>query len=141
MATLYCEVRNILIRQVGFGVDLAPHAVEFLRWATGHHQPHWLTTYAPPAILTAFSACRSWPDAQHEIEPLIKGIAVAAWSNEKSDAIDLESDFYWIDSNPSSVDLINLTQKSCLDRWVEVNTEVFPDALLATMVVVDTLSN
>ena len=72
---------------------------------------------------------------------MIKGIAVAAWSNEKSDAIDLESDFYWIDSNPSSVDLINLTQKSCLDRWVEVNTEVFPDALLATMVVVDTLSN
>lgn len=67
-------------------------------------------------------------------------ITPQAWEASKAAVINMQSDFYWIDDDPGPFDLMLLEQHGRSDRWIEANTDVFPDALLAVMAVIDTLS-
>ena len=43
---LYLDLDGVIIRAADsvVGIELAPRAVEFLRWATEFHRPYWLST-------------------------------------------------------------------------------------------------
>jgi hypothetical protein len=130
MAVLYLGIEGVLLRGNG---TLAPHAGTFLRWAIERHTPFWLTSRTHAEIIAAFKDCA-------ELEPLLPAITPQAWDGTKAAAIDMDADFYWIDSNPTPADHLALGRHDCRGRWVEVNTDLFPDALLAAMTVVDVLS-
>jgi hypothetical protein len=43
---LYLDLDGVCLRAADTiaGIELAPHAFEFLQWATECHRPYWLTT-------------------------------------------------------------------------------------------------
>lgn len=133
MAVLYLGIDGVLLRGNG---TLAPHAGTFLRWAIERHMPFWLTSRTHARIVSAFKGC-AVRDA--ELEALFPAVTPLAWNGTKAAAIDMDADFYWIDANPMPADFQALNHHDRRGRWVEVNTDVFPDALLAAMTVVDVL--
>jgi hypothetical protein len=56
-------------------------------------------------------------------------IESAPWTAHKCQAIDSESDFWWIDDDPSAQDRNWLHVHGCEDRLVEISTDTRPDAL------------
>jgi len=137
MAVLYLGIDGVLLRGTGTaGWELAPHAVRFLRWAIAGHTPFWLTPLAHAGISAAFKDCAGW-DA--ELEPLLPAVTTLPWMGTKTAAINMDADFYWIDANPTPADHQALDHHGCRSRWIEVDANVFLDALLAAMTVVDVL--
>lgn len=133
MAALYLGIDGVLLRGDG---TLAPHAGTFLRWAVERHTPFWLTSRSHAGIMTAFKDCTTW---NAELEPLLPAVTPLAWTGTKTAAIDMGADFYWIDANPTPEDHLALDHHDRRARWVEVDVNVFPNALLAAMAVVDVL--
>lgn len=129
MAVLYLGIDGVLLRGNG---TLAPHAGAFLRWAIERHTPFWLTSRTHAGIVSAFKDYA-------ELEPLLPAVTPLAWTGTKTTAIDMDADFYWIDANPTPADHQALDRHDRRGRWVEVDVNVFPDALLAAMTVVDVL--
>ena len=129
MAVLYLGIDGVLLRGNG---TLAPHAGTFLRWAIERHMPFWLTSRTHAGIVAAFKDCA-------ELEPLLRTVTPLAWSGTKTAAIDMSADFYWIDASPTPADFQALDHHDRRSRWVEVDANVFPDALLAAMAVLDVL--
>ncbi len=64
---------------------------------------------------------------------LILAVKPQAWTGIKTSGIDLQSNFFWIDDNPSTGDLLVLERAGCLERWVEVNVDENPHDLLRLM--------
>lgn len=147
MAVLYLDIDGPFLRSAvpgavwNAGWEIAPHAETFLRWAIERHTPFWLTTRdrsgSHAGIVRAFRECRNWDDA---LEPLLLRITPLRWDASKAAAISMQADFYWIDDDPGPFDLMLLEQQGRRDRWIEVNTDVFSDALLAVMAVIDVLT-
>ena len=132
MAVLYLGIDGVLLRGNGTGTagwELAPHAGEFLRWAISAHTPFWLTSRTHAGIIAAFKECAAW-DA--ELEPLLPAVTTLPWTGTKTAAINM-------DATPTPEDPLVLDHHGCRSRWIEVNTNVFPDALLAAMTVVEVL--
>ncbi|CAA7627231.1 conserved hypothetical protein [Candidatus Terasakiella magnetica] len=129
MAVLYLGIDGVLLRGNG---TLAPHAGAFLRWAIESHTPFWLTSRSHAGIVSAFKDCA-------ELEPLLPAVTPLAWEGTKTAVIDMNADFYWIAANPTPADRQALDNHNRRSRWIEVNADVFPDALLAAMTVVDVL--
>ena len=61
---------------------------------------------------------------------MLKLIEPAAWSVNKTEAIDVRSDFWWIDDNPTEHDRAWLRAHHREDRLIEVSSDRDPDALL-----------
>jgi len=147
MAVLYLDIDGPLLRSIepgavwNAGWERAPHSETFLRWAIEHHTPFWLTARdrsgSHAGIVRAFRECRNWDDA---LEPLLLRITPLSWDASKAAAISMQADFYWIDDDPGPFDLMLLEQHGRRDRWIEANTDVFPDALPAVMAVIDVLT-
>ena len=53
----------------------------------------------------------------------------AAWTINKFEAIDPNSDFWWIDDDPTAHDRGWLRAHGCEDRLIEISTDTYPDAL------------
>ncbi|WP_096702512.1 hypothetical protein [Magnetospirillum sp. 15-1] len=148
MALLYLDIDGVLLRSAtpgavwNAGWEIAPHAGEFLRWAIERHTPYWLTTRDRSGmhvgIIRAFRECRNWDNA---LDSRLLPVTPLQWDASKAAAIDMEADFYWIDDNPDSFDLMLLEQHGRRDRWIEANTDVFPNALPAVMTIIDTLAD
>jgi hypothetical protein len=48
----------------------------------------------------------------------------------KTEAIDVKSDFYWVDDQPLAIEIEWLKKNSVLDRWIPVDTRKNPDNLI-----------
>jgi hypothetical protein len=47
--------------------------------------------------------------------------------------MDFREDFLWLDDYPRPADLLRLEREGCVVRWIEVNTDTQPDALLSVI--------
>jgi hypothetical protein len=56
-------------------------------------------------------------------------IEPAAWSVNKSEALNPESEFWWIDDAPSEQDRAWLRVHGCESRLIEISTDTYSDAL------------
>ena len=109
---IYIDLDGVCLRSKATsrtGIELAPNVFEFLRWATKFHRPHWLTTRDAhgqhDGILRAFKLAIGSPTLPTEIEALLKSIKPTTWQGSKVSAIDLGSDFVWIDDQPLMVEI------------------------------------
>ena len=91
---------------------VAPGASSFMAWATKNFSVRWLTDRAP---------AHTFRLAEHLG---LKGHEVPYTSvpDSKAHAIDPRSNFYWVDTHFSPMDIGWLTQHGNLDRVVVVNT-------------------
>jgi hypothetical protein len=112
--------------------DVAPHCLEFLEFATGRFDCRWLSSRCRQGFLDgsrrAFRAAGApLDDPRWTVLDLIKP---AAWSASKVEAIDPNSDFWWVDDAPTEAERHWLRHHRCEKRLVETNLERDANALI-----------
>jgi hypothetical protein len=143
---VYIDIDGVCLRNAASvtGIEPAPHAFEFLQWATEFHRPHWLTTRDAhgqhDGILRAFRLAIGSPTLPTEIEALLKSIKPTTWRGSKVSGIDLSSDFVWIDDQPLRVEIDALRGRNLLNRLIVIDTNKDDDGLLRAVDVINCLS-
>lgn len=128
---LYLDIDGVLLGKNRPGdtqVVLARYAREFIEYCIHHFDCYWLSTHCPDGDATPVVAWLSrYADETTMIS--IKTIKATSWRKMKIEAINLQSDFYWIEDQPTSYDLEILKKNSALHRLLQVDTRKDPDDL------------
>jgi hypothetical protein len=133
---LYLDLDGVILRRADTvsGIELAPGAFDFLRWATEFHRPYWLTTRDAhgqhSGILRAFRLAMGCAALPPEVESLVTSIRPTEWQGSKISGIDLGSDFVWIDDEPLAVEVAALRDRNLAHRLVVVDSNKDDQALL-----------
>ena len=116
MINLYLDIDGVLLHR---DHTLAKDAQEFLDWAIDHFDCYWLTTRDRSGLEKIISAFNGQLP-----EDLLRKIKPTQWETLKTEAIDLNSDFYLID------DGLLATERDLVgDRWIRVNVNKDPNGL------------
>jgi hypothetical protein len=94
--------------------------VEFITHITQNFTCYWLTTHckgdSAPALrhLSRFLKPAT-------LEKLRQAVRLTNWDTLKTEAIDLASDFYWLDDNPFQAEIAYLQARGVSDKLLVVN--------------------
>jgi hypothetical protein len=125
MIKLYLDIDGVLL--TAKHTRAADGVEEFVAFVTTHFECYWLTTHckgdSKPALryLSQFLQPKT-------IELLQVAVKPTTWDTLKTEAIDFESDFYWLDDNPLQVERTCLESNGVGDRLFLVNLNQ-PDEL------------
>jgi len=128
---LYFDVDGVLLgkkQPSDTQVVLARFAWDFIDYCVHHFDCYWLSTHCPDGDATpVFTLLSRFADKMTMIP--IRTIRAAPWGKMKIEAIDLKSDFYWIEDQPTSYELEILKKNNALHRLIQVDTRKDPDGL------------
>lgn len=121
MLSLYIDIDGVLL--TSHHTQPAPGAVELIDYVTQHFDCYWLTSYCRGDARPVLKLLSKYFD-KHTMSKF-QSVHPTQWHNHKGEAIDVESDFYWLDDNPSRAAIQMLKDHECLDRLivVDVNRE------------------
>lgn len=118
MKRIYIDIDGVLLTTKH--KDVAQNAIPFLIYILSHFDCYWLTThcrnnntdnllemlshYFPPNIIKML----------HQVKP-------TKWDTLKTEGIDFDSDFYWIDDYAFEAEKQVLIRKDCINRLIVVN--------------------
>jgi hypothetical protein len=74
-----------------------------------------------------------------DIEALVKSVRATEWSGSKVFAIDLSSNFAWVDDEPLAVEIEALQDRNLLNRLIVIDTNKDDDGLLRAIAAIDAL--
>jgi hypothetical protein len=144
MTTIYLDVDGVLLRRSCVsrgGFELSPGAEAFLAYLVESFDVCWLTTRCkhglPNDITRAFRHAMQVTDLPPKLTELINLVKPTQWNACKTEGIDLSTDFYWIDDNPTREALQVLAQHGCEHRWIEARVDHDPADLLRVHDVLD----
>ncbi len=135
---LYCDMDGVILRSVGTSVwncdrEVAPGALDFLAWATEWAEVIWLTARSRSGEMSHIERGirHAIPSTNLPVEwrAVLDKTTAAAWGRYKTDGIDLDGEFVWLDDAPQTEALLILERHGLADRWDEVNTDIRPDDL------------
>ena len=132
---LYLDIDGVLLRRRHTGMfdafEIAPGCLDFLEWATTRFQCRWLSSRCragwPDDKRRAFRHAGAWLD-----EPrwrVLNLIEPAAWTANKTEAIDPASDFWWLDDDPTEHARNWLRTRHRENRLIQVSSDRDPAAL------------
>ncbi len=123
---LYLGVEGVLLHRVNRlkrkarGFEAMPYALEFLSWAVSRIDCYWLTSLdrcgGNNRIRRAFRIAWNIPNLPGELEILFEAVIPTVWDNAKIEGIDLDSDFFWIESDPDPECLAGLKRRGIENR-------------------------
>jgi hypothetical protein len=132
---LYLDIDGVLVgkaRPDDVRVGLAKHAGEFLEFCLQHFECFWLSTHCPDG--DAAPAVRVFARyADDSVLALVRRVGATSWRRAKIEAIDLGSDFYWVEDKPAPLELSILESHGVLNRLIHVDTRREPDGLQRAM--------
>ena len=144
MAIIYLDVDGVLLRRSRVsrsGFELSPYAEEFLAHLVVSHNVFWLTTPCragmPNDLALAFRHAMQVASLPSKLANLINAVEPVVWNNCKTEGIDLTSNFFWIDDNPTPKALEVLAQHGCEHRWIEARVDHDPVDLLRVHHILD----
>ena len=129
---LYLDIDGVLLGQISRNdptIVLAKHINGFLEFSNLHFDCHWLTTHCKDSnIDNVIKYLSKYSDAStieyfHKIKP-------TKWDTLKTEAIDFNSDFFWIDDAPLSIEKEILKKHNKLKNLIQINTRKNEDDLL-----------
>ncbi len=107
---LYLGVEGVLLQRVdrikrkARGFEAMPYALEFLTWCVSRFDCYWLTRLdrcgGNNRIRRAFRIAWNEWQLPGELEIIFEAVIPTVWEDAKIEGIDLDSDFYWIESDP-----------------------------------------
>jgi len=128
---LYLDVDGVLLGKTepnDVEVIMAKHAKEFLEYCLQRYKCYWLTTHCKKGNTTAIvNLLKKYTD--ESVMKLIKAINPTSWKTLKTEAIDFQSDFYWIDDQLLWSEIELLKKNNVFNRWIQVDTRRNPDDL------------
>lgn len=117
MKKIYIDVDGVLLSS--WQVQAVHGAVELIDYVTSHFDCYWLTSYCRGDVRPVLKLLSKYYDKAtlHKMQ----SIKATHWRNQKTDAIDFESDFYWLDDCPSFSAQHELKMYNRLDRLIVVD--------------------
>lgn len=117
MRKLYIDIDGVLLSRTD--PRPAEYAVEFIDYITTHFDCYWLTTHCKGEAVTVSDYLSEYfPD---DIIAKMMCVKPTMWETLKTEAIDFESDFYWLDDYPFKAELAELEWLRLADRCIVVN--------------------
>jgi len=117
MKKLYIDIDGVLITRYD---HQTPEGLwEFIDFATQHFDCYWLSSYCKGDAKPVLRLLLKYVDTK-TLEKL-KDVKATTWRKCKSEAIDLASDFYWLDDAPRHADRQVLMEHGKLDRLIVVD--------------------
>ena len=121
MIKLYLDIDGVLLTakhtRAADGVD------EFVGFVTTYFECYWLTTHCKGDNRTALKYLAQFMKPE-TIEKLKDTVRPTNWDALKTEAIDFESDFYWLDDNPLQVERKIMEDNVVSDRLILINLEI-----------------
>ena len=118
MAKLYLDIDGVLLTSKN--TQAAPGVDEFVDFITQHFDCYWLTTHCKGDSTSALQYLSRFL-LPATIDKLKKFFHPTNWDVLKPEALDWESDFYWLDDNPFQSELAILTANQASSRLVIVD--------------------
>jgi hypothetical protein len=120
MIKLYLDIDGVLLTakhtRAADGVD------EFVDFVTTHFECYWLTTHCKGESRIALKYLKQFMQPE-TIKRLEDTMRPTNWDALKTEAIDFESDFYWLDDSPLPVERRILEDNDVGDRLVLIDLE------------------
>jgi hypothetical protein len=120
MIKLYLDIDGVLLTakhtRAADGVD------EFVDFVTTHFECYWLTTHCKGDSRVALKYLKQFmqPETINRLEDTVRP---TNWDALKTEAIDFESDFYWLDDRPLQTERKTLKDNGVSDRLILINLE------------------
>ena len=132
---IYLDIDGVILgkRNIdNYKIILAKHVYKFLKFCTGNFNCFWLSTHSSKGRISDVVKYLI-PYTDDRVIKLVKLIKPLKWSVFKTEAIDLASDFIWIDDGLSWCEKKILKENNVLDRWIYINTNINPNDLLRVL--------
>ncbi len=123
---LYLSVEGVLLNRVDRqkrkvrGFEAMPYAQEFLKWSVSRFDCFWLTSLdrcgGKNRIKRAFRVAWNYWQLPGELEILFEAVNPTVWEDTKIEGIDLDNDFFWIESDPDPECLVALKRRGLENR-------------------------
>ena len=130
---LYLGVEGVLLHRTARGSGsrrgfvVPPYALEFLSWAIEGFECYWLTSLdqrgGDNRIRRAFRIALELPARTGDFDILFECVNPTVWDRCMAEAIDLDSDFYWITKNPDQGSLAVLERRGLNERMILCSTD------------------
>jgi hypothetical protein len=118
MIKLYLDIDGVLL--TAKHTRAADGVEEFVAFVTTHFECYWLTTHCKGDSKPALRYLAQFMQPE-TIEKLKDAVRPTNWDALKTEAIDFESDFYWLDDNPFQSELARLQAEAVSNRLVLVD--------------------
>ncbi|UOQ74924.1 hypothetical protein [Hymenobacter cellulosilyticus] len=135
MIKLYLDIDGVLLTtkhtQAASGVE------EFVEFVTSSFECYWLTTHCKGSSASALRYLSRFlpPSTLEQLEHKVKP---TDWDTLKTEAIDVQSNFYWLDDQPFQAEKAFLQANRAAHRLIVVDLKE-PDALVALQLQLQTL--
>ena len=145
MATrLYLGVEGVLLHQYDRAkgarrrFKMTRYGLPFLEWAINGFYCSWLTALnhdgGDHRIRRALAIALGYPKLPSEFDLLFEFVQPTYWETTMVEAIDLQSNFYWIANNPDTTSLTALDRRGLTDRLILSSTLDSPDDIAGLQV-------
>ncbi|TDN37999.1 hypothetical protein E4631_16915 [Hymenobacter sp. UV11] len=118
MIRLYLDIDGVLL--TAKHTQAAPNVDEFVAFVTANFECYWLTTHCKSNSDSALNYLSHFllPET---LEKLRQSVQPTSWDTLKTEAINLNSDFYWLDDQPFQSEISYLQRNDVGNRLLIVN--------------------
>jgi len=129
MYKLYLDIDGVLLTTKN--TKAANGAIEFIDFALSNFECYWLTTHCKDGnsnnVLSYLS--QYYPN---DVMDKLKSVKPTNWDTLKTEGIDFESDFFWIDDYVFEAEKKVLEQHTCIENLILVNLDNHDELLRVT---------
>ncbi len=130
MAKLYLDIDGVLL--TAKHTKAAPGVEAFVDFITRHFDCYWLTTHCKGDSHSAIHYLAQFLPPT-TLAKLKDAVQPTNWDALKTEAIDLASDFYWVDDSPFQAEIAHLQASKAVARLIVVDL-ARPDELATIQV-------
>jgi len=134
MKKMYLDIDEVLLARGG---EPALGLVEFLRFATENYDCYWLTTHCDGDTKDVFLYLVG--QIPSEALPYIEKIKPTKFGTFKTEAIDFDSNFYWLDDTLFEMERRTLSEHNVLKSFISIDLVANPHQLLDVIQTLSTL--
>ena len=117
---IYLDIDGVLITRKS--PSMTKGAIEFINFIMENFDCYWLTTHCRDNDTSSVIGYLSKFFPHNVIENL-KSVKPVVWDALKTEGIDFDSDFYWLDDYVLEVEKKVLAQHGCLGNLMQVNLD------------------
>jgi len=118
MTKLYLDIDGVLL--TARHTQAAPGVDEFVEFITQNFACYWLTTHCKGDSAPALSYLSRFLKPA-TLEKLRRAVQPTNWDTLKTEAINLASDFYWLDDRPFQSETAYLQMNGVDDRMIIID--------------------